>query len=106
MERHIYSEPAHNINCDFRFTCGAVRCPEIVPALKPPPCHIERFDRYQPPAEIWHRKDWEEVNRITWREVLSLQASWIYALLLIIIAVFIFMSMTLIKLLLNVNRYY
>ncbi|HEY9245696.1 MAG TPA: hypothetical protein VIO11_02505 [Candidatus Methanoperedens sp.] len=97
----FYSRPAGNINCDFRFTCGAPVCPNPVSSGRPPACHIDRFKRYQPATEIWYRKDWEEANRITWKEVFSLQASWIYALLIIIILVFIFMSLILIKLLLG-----
>ncbi|NJD77157.1 MAG: hypothetical protein FIB08_08710 [Candidatus Methanoperedens sp.] len=106
MVQNIYSEPTHNLNCSSRFTCGAAECPEVIPETKPPSCHIDKFKRYQPDTEIWYRKDWDEVNRITWREVFSLQASWIYVLLAIIILVFVFMSMILIKLLLDINRYY
>ena len=104
MEDQIYSDPLHNLNCRLRFTCGAMHCsggflngefsnPDH------PSCYIEKFKRYQPENELWYNKSWEEVNRITWREVLGLQESWIYALLLIIIVVFIFMVMMLIKLL-------
>jgi len=107
MEGHIYSDPAHNLGCDFRFTCGAARCPETIPSSRPPSCHVDKFRRYQPDNnQVWYRRDWQEVNRITWRDVFSLQESWIYALLLIIITAFVFMSMILIKLLLKVNQYH
>lgn len=106
MEQNIYSEPAHNMGCRYRFTCGAVKCPGIE-VISKPPCYIDKFSRYQPVNEApWYQKDWEEVNRITWREVLSLQESWIYSLLIIIIVVFIFMVMLLIYVLLKANRYY
>lgn len=65
-----------------------------------PQCHIDKFKRYQPESEFWYRRNWEEVNRITWREVFCLHESWIYLLYIVIISVFIFMSAILIKLLL------
>jgi hypothetical protein len=98
MEENIYSDPAHNLNCSLRFTCGAMQCSKEFFSPERPSCYIEKFKRYQP-ENVWYNKSWEEVNRITWREVLGLQESWIYALLLIIIVVFIFMVMLLIKLL-------
>ena len=106
MEDESYSEPAHNLGCRYRFTCGAVKCPAIEFTSKPP-CYVDKFKRYQPePQNPWHRKSWEEANRITWREVFSLQESWIYALLLITIIAFIFLSIILIYVLLKTNRYY
>lgn len=103
-EQNIYSDPAHNLGCRYRFTCGAVRCPEVAGLSRPPSCHIDKFKRYQPDIEsFWYNRNWEEINRITWREVLSLQESWIYTLLIIIITVFIFMMMVLIKLILKIR---
>lgn len=106
-EQNIYSDPAHNLDCRHRFTCGAARCPEVVPSSGPPLCHIDKFRRYQPDNEsFWYDRNWEEINRITWKEVLSLQESWIYTLLIIIIIVFIFMMMVLIKVILSLKGYY
>ncbi len=101
MDQNIYSNPANNLGCSYRFTCGAVKCPEVAAASGKPSCHIEKFRRYQPSDETWYRKDWEDVNRITWREVFCLQESWIYVLYIIIIIVFIFMAMVLMRLLLR-----
>jgi hypothetical protein len=110
MEQTIYSDPAHNLGCRYRFTCGAVRCPKVEVASEQaskPPCYVDKFKRYQPDSEtLWYYRGWDEVKRITWREVFSLQESWIYTLLLIIIVVFIFMAMLLIYVLLKLNRYY
>jgi hypothetical protein len=101
MEQNIYLEPAHNMGCRYRFTCGAVKCLGVEVASKPP-CYIDKFSRYQPVNEApWYQRDWEEVNRISWREVFSLQESWIYVLLIIIVSVFIFMVMILIYVLLE-----
>jgi len=106
MGQNVYSDPEHNLNCSRRFTCGAAECPEMV-AAKNPPCHVEKFRRYQPENEpIWYYRSWEEVNRITWREVFSLQESWIFTLLTIVIVVFLFMAMVLIYVLLKAKRYY
>lgn len=105
MEQNIYS-PANNLGCRYRFTCGAVRCQKVTIASKPP-CYIDKFSRYQPDNEApWYRRDWEDVNRITWREVFSLKESWIYSLLIIIITAFIFMVIILIYVLLKAKRYY
>ena len=101
MHQNSYSDPANNLGCSHRFTCGAVKCPEAAITSGRPPCHIEKFSRYQPSVETWYRRDWEDVNRITWREVFCLQESWIYMSYIIIITVFIFMAMILMKLLLN-----
>ncbi len=106
MEQNIYSDPAHNLVCKYRFTCGAVKCSKVEVASRPK-CYVDKFKRYQPdPETLWYNRNWEDVNRITWGEVFSLQESWIYTLLLIIIVVFIFMLMLLIKVILKVNRYY
>lgn len=106
MEQNSYSDPAHNLGCRYRFTCGAVKCPDVEVTSKPS-CYVDKFNRYQPETQtLWHKKNWEEVNRITWREVFSLQESWIYALLLIIIVVFIFLVMILIYVLLKANRHF
>lgn len=106
MEQNIYSDPAHNLGCRYRFTCGAVTCPKVEVTSRPP-CYIDKFKRYQPENEtLWYNRSWEEVNRITWREVFSLQESWIYTLLLIIIVVFIVMLIIFIKVILKINLYY
>lgn len=102
MEQNIYSDPAHNIRCSYRFTCGAPACPGTAALPGKPSCHVDKFKRYQPESEFWYRRSWEEVSRITWREVFCLQESWIYTLLIVIISVFMFMSMILIKLLLKI----
>ncbi len=99
----FYSDPAHNMDCRYRFTCGAAVCKKESSSSKPPSCYIDKFKRYQP---AWHQRDWEEINRITWREVFSLKEAWIYTLITIVIVVFIFLVMILIKLVLKANRYY
>ena len=103
MEQNIYSDPAHNLDCSFRFTCGAARCPKEFFSSTRPSCYVDKFRRYQPENDVWYKRDWEDVNRITWREVFCLQESWIYTLLVVIIVVFIFMVTVLIKLLLKIN---
>jgi hypothetical protein len=104
MEQNTLSDPAHNLYCSYRFTCGSEKCPGLVAEAARPPCHVDKFKRYQPESDnCWYYRSWEEVNRITWREVFSFQESWIYALLLIIIIVFLFLSMTLVSLLLGTN---
>ncbi len=89
MEQNIYSDPAHNLDCRLRFTCGASWCLNEFHTSKKPPCYIDKFKRYQPESDIWYRRNWEEVNRITWKEVFCFQESWIYTLLIIIMAVFL-----------------
>ncbi len=104
MEQNIYSDPGYNMGCSHRFTCGAVRCPKVVHY---PSCYIDKFKRYQPGNEIlWYERDFDEINRITWNEVLSFKESWIYTLILIIVIVFIFMLMLFIKIILQVKGYY
>ena len=105
MEQNIYSDPAHNLGCRYRFTCGAATCQKVEVTSRPP-CYVDKFKRYQPESIVWYQRDWEDINRITWREVFSLKESWIYTLITIIVVVFIFMVMVLIKLLLKTNRYY
>jgi len=104
MEQNIYSDPDHNINCSHRFTCGSVRCLQKV---QYPSCYIDKFKRYQPRDEIpLYEKDWNGIKRITWNEVLSLKESWIYALILIIVTVFLFMLILFIKIILQVKGYF
>lgn len=97
--------PEHNIACRYRFTCGAKSCPGIEVTGKKPECYVDKFERYQPEI-VWHHRDWEEINRITWRDVLSLKESWIYSLIIIIVAVFIFLLMILIYVIIKIKRYY
>jgi len=77
-------------------------CPEIIQSRTLPECHTDQFNIYQPAGEEinWYHRDWEDVHRITWREVFSLQESWIYVLLLIIIVMFIFLVALFIRVLL------
>lgn len=105
MEHYVYADPAHNLDCQRRFTCKAVKCPDSYEAFRDRECHVDRFSRYQPPSDIWYRKNWEEVNRITWRDVFGLKEVWLYALYIIIITVFIFMVLLLGKVLI-IYRYY
>jgi hypothetical protein len=98
MKPAIYSDPAHNLGCSYHFTCAATQCPEVLESFETPLCHIEKFPRYQPENTPWHRKNWEDVKNITWIEVLSLNEAWLYVLYIIIIVVFSFMVMVLIKL--------
>lgn len=101
----MLSDPSNNILCSYRFTCGAKVCPEIIQSRTLPTCHTDKFNRYQPEVEEinWYQRDWEDVHRITWREVFSLQESWIYGLLLIIIVVFIFLVAIFIRVVLYLN---
>lgn len=91
--------PEHNLDCRYRFTCGTNECPEFIASAKPP-CYVDKFERYQP---VWYQRDWEDLNRITWREVFSLEESWIYILYIIIILAFIFMVMIFIKVMLKLD---
>ncbi len=100
----INPDPPYNLNCRYRFNCGSEQCPEIVDFLKKPKCYTEKFKRYQPEGKkVLHRRDWEDINQITWMDVFTLHESWIYALIVIIVAAFLLMSMILIKLVLNIN---
>ena len=100
----IYTEPAHNPYCSYRFSCGTKQCPESVDFSKKPSCYTKKFNRYQPEGETaWHNRDWEDINQITWMEVFTLQETWIYILIIIVVAAFLLMSMILTKLLLNIN---
>ncbi len=104
MEQQFFIDPVHNLHCQRRFTCGAVKCPDAYAALNDPGCHVDRFKRYQPESS-WYTRDWEDVNKITWKEVFGLKEAWLYMLYIIIIAVFIFMAIMLVKVLL-IFRYY
>ncbi len=95
-------DPEHNLDCRYRFTCGANECPDFLTAPAKPPCYVDKFGRYQP---VWHHRSWEEINSITWKEVFNLKEAWIYALYIIIISVFIFMVMLFVKVVLKI-RYY
>ena len=100
----IYTDVAHNPYCRYRFSCGTKQCPEYIDLSKKPPCFTEKFQRYQPEGKkVLHRRDWEDINQITWREVFTLDESWIYILIIIIVATFLLMSMILIKLMLKAN---
>ena len=104
MEHIDCTDPAHNLNCQRRFTCAAARCPDAYAILKDADCHIDRFGRYQPET-TWYRRDWGDVSKISWHEVFGLKEVWLYSLYIIIIAVFIFMAMMLVKVLI-IFRYY
>ncbi|VVB87962.1 Uncharacterised protein [uncultured archaeon] len=105
MESNVYSDPAHNLGCQKRFTCGAVKCPDSYESLRDHDCYVDRFSRYQPSNEVWYRKDWDDVRKITWWEVFGLKEKWLYIIYIIIISVFISMLMVLAKVLL-IYRYY
>ncbi len=105
MEKIVYAVPANNLNCQMRFTCGAVKCPDSYDILKDRKCHVDRFKRYQPSSEVWYRKEWDDVKKITWWEVFGLKESWLYILYIIIIVIFIFMVILLAKVLI-IYRYY
>ncbi len=105
MELNVHTEPAHNLECQKRFTCGAVKCPDSYDILIDHKCHVDRFSRYQPSGEVWYRRDWDDVKKITWWEVFGLEEAWLYTLYIIIIAVFIFMALLLAKVLI-IYRYY
>lgn len=104
VNRVDFSDTAHNLSCTYRFACGNIQCPDLIDKMKPPACYIEKFSRYQPePDKVWHQKSWEEVKRVTWRDVFSLRETWIYILLIVISVVFIFMVMIAIKVLQDIN---
>lgn len=105
MEQTVYSEPSHNLACQKRFTCGALKCPDSYELLRDRDCYIDRFSRYQPSGGAWYRKDWEDVRKITWWEVFALKEKWLYIIYIIIIIVLVFMLMLLAKVLL-IYRYY
>ncbi len=99
MEQFVFTDPAHNMECQKRFTCKAVKCPDSYDILRDYECHVDKFNRYQPSSDLWYRRDWEEVNRITWWEVFGLRETWLYSLYIIIIAVFVFMVLLFVKVL-------
>jgi preprotein translocase subunit SecE len=93
--------PLTNIMCRYRFNCGAEICPKYIDNIEiRPKCKVEKYNRYQPDIDSgeWYEKSWEEVNNITWYDIVTLKESWMYLLILIIIAVFIFFCATLIYL--------
>ncbi|MFH1323266.1 MAG: hypothetical protein ABIH80_05505 [Methanobacteriota archaeon] len=105
MEKNIYSDPANNLNCQMRFTCGSVKCPDSYDILKDHQCYVDRFKRYQPSSDVWYRREWDDVKKITWWEVFGLKEVWLYILYIIIIVIFIFMLLLLAKVLI-IYRYY
>ncbi|HIH45373.1 MAG TPA: hypothetical protein HA257_09995 [Candidatus Methanoperedenaceae archaeon] len=81
--------PENNIYCQHRFTCAANQCDVRYRAsLSRPPCHMPG-EAY---AARWHERDWDELDRITWNDMFSLRESWLYALYLLVIAVFMFFA--------------
>ena len=99
MELYVFRDPANNLDCQRRFTCKAVKCPDSYDMLREHECHVDKFSRYQPANDVWYRRDWEEVNRITWWEVFGLRETWLYSLYIVIIAVFVFMALLFVKVL-------
>ncbi|MCL7413019.1 MAG: hypothetical protein M8353_05315 [ANME-2 cluster archaeon] len=86
--------PESNLSCNYRLSCGAHVCPEKIYLTKKPDCRIEKYERYQP---VWYDKNWHELNSITWYDVFSLKESWMYLLIIIVIALFLFFSAILIS---------
>lgn len=85
--------PHSNLLCDVRLTCNARSCPLHTDFTgKRPKCWIEKYPRYQPDtySNVWYERDWDELKNITWYDVFSLKESWMYFLILIVTAVFIF----------------
>jgi hypothetical protein len=105
MEQNLYSNPAHNLECQMRFTCSAVKCPDSYDILRNRKCYVERFKHYQPESDVWYRMEWDDVNKISWWQVFALKETWLYVLYIIIIAIFIFMLLLLAKVLI-IYRYY
>jgi hypothetical protein len=105
MEQNVYSNPAHNLECQKRFTCGAVQCPDSYDIFRDKKCYVDRFKRYQPGSDVWYRREWDDVKKITWWEVFGLKEAWLYILYIIITASFIFMLLLLAKVLLIYRCY-
>ena len=105
METNICSDPDNNFNCQMRFTCSAVQCPDPYELLKDHTCYVDRFKRYQPSSDVWYRKEWDDVKKITWWEVFGLKERWLFIIYIIIIAVLILMVALLAKVLI-IYRYY
>ena len=105
MEPNDFVNPAHNLNCQMRFNCKAEKCPDSYDQLIDHNCFVDRFKRYQPSSDIWYRRDWEDVNKITWWEMFGLKERWLFIIYIIIIAVLILMVALLAKVLI-IYRYY
>lgn len=91
--------PYSNLSCQYRFNCAANLCPGSIDLSRGrPACWLEKYQRYQPDisSHDWYDRDWEELKIITWYDVFSLKESWIYVLILVIIAVFLFFCAVLI----------
>jgi hypothetical protein len=94
MGQNIYSDPAHNIACGRRFTCGKARCPADKIVSKQLQCYVEKFSRYQPDSDtsdsdIWHKKEWKEINAISWGNIFSFENPMISILFIIFLFLFI-----------------
>ena len=105
MEQNIYYDPSNNLNCQMRFTCSSIKCPDSYDILKDHKCHEDRFKRYQPSSDVWYRREWDDVKKITWWEVFGLKERWLFIIYIIIIAVLILMVALLAKVLI-IYRYY
>lgn len=105
MENNIFSSPANNLNCQMRFTCSAVKCPDSYEISRDHKCYVDRFKRYQPSSDVWYRRDWEDVKKITWWEMFGLKERWLFILYIIIIAVLILMVALFVKVML-IFRYF
>lgn len=91
----VSRERRHRLDCEYRFSCRAEECPDNVEyGGSRPGCFVSPRGR-----EVLER-DWEDINSITWRQVFTLEEAWVYALLTIVIAVFLFYVIVLVRLLL------
>jgi hypothetical protein len=66
---------------------------------------VDRFKRYQPSSDVWYRKEWTDVKKITWWEMFGLKERWLFILYLIIIAILILMIALLAKVMI-IYQYY
>ena len=105
MEQNIYYDPSNNLNCQMRFTCSSIKCPDSYEKLIDNKCYVDRFKRYQPSSDVWYRREWDDVKKITWWEVFGLKERWLFIIYIIIIAVLILMVALLAKVLI-IYRYY
>lgn len=83
----------HRIVCPFRVGCASAKdeCLRVkssdIPADGKPECYVPR------PKKKWYDEDWNDLQRVTWVDVFSLQSVFMYVALITVIVSFMSLLM-------------
>ena len=95
VHSQAFSYTTRPIFCKKRFVCGSFKCPDEKHLSKFPegsnfPCFIEKNFQNQNKGISFEyiRKEWNEANKITWRDVICFEDRWFSILYIVLVSLF------------------